>query len=116
MVLWMASVVDLAIAYLFGATPTGYLAGRLLKGIDIREHGSRSTGATNVLRTLGKGQSSAQRSPSPASSRSVRCWREPSRDSKSISESPASPFEWGGAPVIRAEGSWAYVALDASAS
>src|SRR5215510_13412469 len=54
MVFWIASVVGLAIAYLFGATPTGYLAGRLLKGIDIREHGSRSTGATNVLRTLGK--------------------------------------------------------------
>ncbi|RWF67936.1 MAG: glycerol-3-phosphate acyltransferase [Mesorhizobium sp.] len=34
--------------------PTGYLAGKLLKGIDIREHGSKSTGATNVLRTLGK--------------------------------------------------------------
>lgn len=29
--------------------------GRLLRSIDIREHGSRSTGATNVLRTLGKG-------------------------------------------------------------
>jgi glycerol-3-phosphate acyltransferase PlsY len=45
--------VGLAIAYLFGSTPTGYLAGKLLKGIDIREHGSKSTGATNVLRTLG---------------------------------------------------------------
>jgi len=44
----------LAVAYLFGSTPTGYLAGKLLKGIDIREHGSKSTGATNVLRTLGK--------------------------------------------------------------
>lgn len=41
------------IAYLVGATPTAYLAGRLLRGIDIREHGSGSTGATNVLRTLG---------------------------------------------------------------
>jgi hypothetical protein len=28
----------------------GYLAGKLLKGIDIREHGSKATGATNVLR------------------------------------------------------------------
>lgn len=42
-------------AYLLGSIPTGYWAGRLLKGIDIREHGSKSIGATNVLRTLGKG-------------------------------------------------------------
>lgn len=42
------------IAYLLGSLPTGYLAGKLLQGIDIREHGSGSTGATNVLRTLGK--------------------------------------------------------------
>src|ERR1043165_6400549 len=54
MVFWMASAVGLAIAYLFGSTPTGYLAGKLLKGIDIREHGSKSVGATNVLRTLGR--------------------------------------------------------------
>ncbi len=54
MVFWIASAAGLAIAYLFGATPTGYLAGKLLRGIDIREHGSKSTGATNVLRTLGK--------------------------------------------------------------
>lgn len=33
--------------------PTGYWAGRLLRGIDIRDHGSKSTGATNALRTLG---------------------------------------------------------------
>ena len=42
------------LAYLCGSLPTGYLAGKLLQGIDIREHGSGSTGATNVLRTLGK--------------------------------------------------------------
>src|SRR5437660_2805961 len=54
MLFWIASVAGLAIAYLFGSTPTGYLAGKLLKGIDIREHGSKSIGATNVLRTLGK--------------------------------------------------------------
>ena len=42
------------VAYFLGSFPTGYLAGKLLKGIDIREHGSGSTGATNVLRTLGK--------------------------------------------------------------
>ena len=51
---WTASVAGLAVAYLFGSMPTGYLAGKLLKGIDIREHGSKSTGATNVLRTVGR--------------------------------------------------------------
>jgi acyl phosphate:glycerol-3-phosphate acyltransferase len=40
--------------YLLGSIPTGYLLGRYLKGIDIREHGSGSTGATNILRTIGK--------------------------------------------------------------
>ncbi|WSH67325.1 glycerol-3-phosphate 1-O-acyltransferase PlsY [Rhizobium ruizarguesonis] len=54
MIFRIAGAVGLAIAYLLGSTPTGYLAGELLKGIDIREHGSKSTGATNVLRTLGK--------------------------------------------------------------
>jgi acyl phosphate:glycerol-3-phosphate acyltransferase len=53
-VFWIANAAGLGIAYLVGSTPTGYLAGKLLKGIDIREHGSKSTGATNVLRTLGK--------------------------------------------------------------
>ena len=42
-------------AYLFGSFPTGYIVARQLKGIDIRQEGSGSTGATNVLRTVGKG-------------------------------------------------------------
>lgn len=46
-------------SYLLGSIPFGYLTGRTLKGIDIRDHGSGSTGATNVLRTLGKGPGSA---------------------------------------------------------
>jgi glycerol-3-phosphate acyltransferase PlsY len=55
MALWlMYGLAVLLIAYLLGSIPTGYWAGKLLKGIDIREHGSKSTGATNVLRTLGK--------------------------------------------------------------
>tara|TARA_B100001057_G_scaffold489179_1_gene574911 strand:+ start:350 stop:988 length:639 start_codon:yes stop_codon:yes gene_type:complete len=44
-----------AIGYLLGSTPSGYLAGRWLKGIDLRDCGSGSTGATNVLRNVGKG-------------------------------------------------------------
>ena len=50
---WCGAI--LLVAYLLGSIPTGYTAARLLKGIDIREHGSGSIGATNVLRTLGKG-------------------------------------------------------------
>jgi glycerol-3-phosphate acyltransferase PlsY len=54
MLFWFAAVTGVGVAYLLGATPSGYLAGRLVKGIDIREHGSGSTGATNVLRIVGK--------------------------------------------------------------
>jgi glycerol-3-phosphate acyltransferase PlsY len=45
----------LASGYLLGSLPSGWLAGRWLAGLDIREHGSGSTGATNVLRVIGKG-------------------------------------------------------------
>lgn len=54
MAFWAACFAGLIVAYLLGSMPTGYLAGKLLRGIDIREHGSKSTGATNALRTLGK--------------------------------------------------------------
>ena len=47
------SVVVIA-SYLLGSIPFGYLAGRLA-GIDIRRCGSGNVGATNVIRTLGKG-------------------------------------------------------------
>jgi glycerol-3-phosphate acyltransferase PlsY len=40
-------------SYLIGAFPTAIIAGKLLKGIDIREHGSGNAGATNVFRVLG---------------------------------------------------------------
>ncbi len=48
------ALVCVAWAYILGSIPTGYLVGRWLKNIDIRDYGSGSTGATNVLRTLGK--------------------------------------------------------------
>jgi glycerol-3-phosphate acyltransferase PlsY len=41
-------------SYLLGSIPFGYLAGRIA-GIDIRKCGSGNVGATNVIRTLGKG-------------------------------------------------------------
>jgi acyl phosphate:glycerol-3-phosphate acyltransferase len=40
-------------AYLLGSIPTGYLVGRFIAGMDLREHGSRNLGATNVFRVLG---------------------------------------------------------------
>lgn len=53
-VLWVAYIIILAAAYLFGSIPTGYLVGRA-KGIDIRKVGSGNIGATNAFRILGKG-------------------------------------------------------------
>lgn len=42
------------VAYFLGSLPTGYLVAKR-QGIDIREHGSGSTGATNVWRVVGRG-------------------------------------------------------------
>ena len=51
---WLIALVVLPLAsYLLGSIPFGYLAGRL-KGIDIRQHGSRNVGATNAGRVLGR--------------------------------------------------------------
>jgi len=46
-------VAMLLLAYLLGATPTSYLAGKLGRGIDLRQQGSQNLGATNVYRVLG---------------------------------------------------------------
>ncbi|MGH7575532.1 MAG: glycerol-3-phosphate 1-O-acyltransferase PlsY [Longimicrobiales bacterium] len=40
-------------SYLLGAIPASYIGGRLARGIDLREHGSRNLGATNAFRVLG---------------------------------------------------------------
>src|SRR5437763_6762673 len=41
-------------AYLIGSIPFSYLVVRVVAGADIRQHGSRNVGATNVARTFGK--------------------------------------------------------------
>ena len=43
----------LVASYLLGAVPSGYIAGRAFRGIDLREHGSGNLGATNAFRVLG---------------------------------------------------------------
>jgi len=44
----------LFLCYLLGSFPTGFLFGKYLKNLDLRKIGSGSTGATNVLRNVGK--------------------------------------------------------------
>ena len=47
-------LLTLLLGYLLGSLPSGFLAGKWCKGIDLRTIGSGSTGATNVLRNVGK--------------------------------------------------------------
>jgi acyl phosphate:glycerol-3-phosphate acyltransferase len=49
----MAPLIWLALSYVIGSFPTSFLAARIFRGIDLREHGSRNLGATNVYRMLG---------------------------------------------------------------
>lgn len=51
----MNTIIAIIISYLLGSISFSFLAGKFLKGIDIREHGSGNAGATNTLRILGKG-------------------------------------------------------------
>jgi glycerol-3-phosphate acyltransferase PlsY len=46
-------VIAIIIGYLLGSFPSAYLAGRLRKGIDIREVGSKNMGAMNVFYEVG---------------------------------------------------------------
>ncbi len=41
-------------AYLLGSIPSAVMIGKKYYGIDIREHGSKNAGSTNVLRVLGR--------------------------------------------------------------
>lgn len=47
------SILVVIAGYLLGSIPVGLLVARWLRGIDIRQYGSGSTGATNIFRTLG---------------------------------------------------------------
>jgi acyl phosphate:glycerol-3-phosphate acyltransferase len=49
----MHPAVGIAVAYVLGSIPAAYIAGKLTKGIDLRQHGSGNLGATNAYRVLG---------------------------------------------------------------
>ena len=49
----MSPYLGLALAYLAGSIPAAYIAGKVTRGIDLRQHGSGNLGATNVYRVLG---------------------------------------------------------------
>jgi glycerol-3-phosphate acyltransferase PlsY len=51
--MWWAFLVAALIGYLLGSLPMGLIAGRLVRGVDIRNYGSGKTGFTNALRTIG---------------------------------------------------------------
>ena len=51
----MSIAIMLIASYIIGSIPFGLVAGKALRGIDVREHGSGNIGATNVMRTLGMG-------------------------------------------------------------
>lgn len=54
MLFLIANLAGLAVAYLCGSIPTAFVIGTVFYGLDIRECGSKSVGATNALRVLGR--------------------------------------------------------------
>ncbi len=49
----VSSAIAIICAYLLGSFPTAYVVGRLRKGIDIRQVGTRNMGAMNVIYSVG---------------------------------------------------------------
>lgn len=43
----------LIVSYFIGAIPFGFIIPKIFKNIDIRDHGSKNVGSTNVIRVLG---------------------------------------------------------------
>ena len=50
---WFNGLLIAVIAYLLGSFSTGLVWARIKNGPNLREVGSKSTGASNVLRTMG---------------------------------------------------------------
>jgi glycerol-3-phosphate acyltransferase PlsY len=46
-------LLEILVAYLLGSIPSAVWIGKMLYGIDVRQHGSGNAGATNVIRVMG---------------------------------------------------------------
>ena len=51
----MITTISIILAYILGSIPSSVWLGKLVKGIDVRDHGSGNAGATNSFRVLGAG-------------------------------------------------------------
>ena len=49
----MKTFILIVIAYILGSIPNALWIGKVFRGIDVREHGSKNTGSTNAARVLG---------------------------------------------------------------
>jgi glycerol-3-phosphate acyltransferase PlsY len=49
----LLAIASFILAYLLGSVPTAVWAGKIFRGIDLREHGSGNAGAANAIRVLG---------------------------------------------------------------
>ena len=49
----MITILLMALSYILGSVPNALWIGKVFKGIDVREHGSKNTGSTNAARVLG---------------------------------------------------------------
>lgn len=49
----MEYLLIIGLSYLIGSIPNGLIVGKLIKGVDIRQFGSKNIGATNTYRVLG---------------------------------------------------------------
>jgi len=52
--MWLWVVLLIIGAYLLGSVPTSYIAGRLLKGVDIRDYGSGTVSGSNVFHSVAR--------------------------------------------------------------
>jgi len=49
----ITNILIITAAYLLGSIPPAVWIGKAIKGVDVREHGSKNAGATNTMRVLG---------------------------------------------------------------